>query len=781
MSRKIELLAPGGDVEAIKAAIVAGANAVYCGLDTFNARNRAANLSFDDLNGILRLSHEYSCEVFLTLNIVILEHEIKGLVKLLNQLVNTGIDGIIVQDLGLFYLVNHYFPSLVIHASTQLTTHNEGQILFLSKIGASRVNLSRELNLGEIKSLTSLAHDQGVLTEVFVHGALCIAFSGQCYSSSVSVGNSGNRGRCSQACRDEYEPTNEGNRFPLNLKDNSAYFDLPELVDAGVDSLKIEGRIKGAHYVYTVVDSWRKQINQFIGSGKLLTDDSNLHKVFNRGFTNSFLKGNLTKKMFIDNPRDNSAQYSIEKNKAISVVQIQQARQELHSDRNKLGASLKQKIEFLSIEKQKLTLTFSGQANQPLTLTISIANSGLNAKAETGISDESVPDLNLDSGSGLVSNKHQNKSYIVCTDYQLTPSDKSTIDQTTLEKRFKSFNDANYIIEEFNFEQLANNLSLPFKELTALKNKAAFLLNNSIEVIAPVEISALKKYSKVEEKPKLSLLISELKDLNLCEVTHADIYFKLPESFKKGCTKYIQLLLDNPRLIPWFPAVLIGKDYDEAVKILEQVKPQRIVTNNTGIAYQAYKKEIKWIAGPFLNTTNSYALLTMKESLNCAGAFISNEISRNQIRHISRPKNFKLLYSIYHPILMMTSRQCFFQQTVGCKKPSIEDGCMLKCQKATTITNVKGISFAIDKQKGGYPSIYNDEQFLNLNVIDDLSDLFDEFFIDLTNIGAGSKAEQNKVQLVQYFEGLLDGDKDSAVHLNKMISVSTNAQYSQGL
>ncbi|MGK0411645.1 MAG: putative protease, partial [Shewanella psychromarinicola] len=180
MSRKIELLAPGGDVEAIKAAIVAGANAVYCGLDTFNARNRAANLSFDDLTGVLRLAHKYDCEVFLTLNVVILEQELPTMIKLLNKLVNSGIDGIIVQDLGMFNLVKKFFPSLDIHASTQLTTHNEGQIHFLNKIGASRLNLSRELNLGEIRSLTKLSHDMGVLTEVFVHGALCIAFSGQC-------------------------------------------------------------------------------------------------------------------------------------------------------------------------------------------------------------------------------------------------------------------------------------------------------------------------------------------------------------------------------------------------------------------------------------------------------------------------------------------------------------------------------------------------------------------------------------------------------------------------
>ena len=164
MTKNIELLAPGGDVNAIKAAIVAGADAVYCGLDTFNARNRATNLSFDDLAGIVKLAHRYDCKIFLALNIVILEHEVASIIKLLNKLVNSGIDGIIVQDLGLFYLINQYYPSLDIHASTQLTTHNEGQVKFLSKVGASRANLSRELNLTEIRALTAAAHDAEVLT-----------------------------------------------------------------------------------------------------------------------------------------------------------------------------------------------------------------------------------------------------------------------------------------------------------------------------------------------------------------------------------------------------------------------------------------------------------------------------------------------------------------------------------------------------------------------------------------------------------------------------------------
>jgi putative protease len=759
MNKQIELLAPGGDVEAIKGAIVAGANAVYCGLDVFNARNRATNLSFDELCGVLRLAHQHDCEVFLTLNVVILEQELPSLIKLLNKLVNSGLDGIIVQDLGTFNLVKKYFPSLDLHASTQLTTHNEGQIQFLSKIGASRVNLSRELNLDEVKSLTRFAHDHDVLTEVFVHGSLCIAFSGQCYSSSVSVGNSGNRGRCSQACRDEYETTATGNNFPLNLKDNSAYFDLPELVNAGVDSLKIEGRIKGAHYVYTVVDSWRKQMDKFEQTGRLLEDDSNLHKVFNRDFTNSFLKGDLTKDMFIDNPRDHSVEHAVTKSQAVSIVHIHKAKQDLYEDKNKIGDELADKIKGLNIDKQQLNLVFSGQVGEPLVLTIQVKTA--NGQDET--------------------------THVIESAEPLKNPTQSTLDTNAIKKRFKGFNKARYTIEAIDFSRLADNISLPFKELARLKNKAAFLLNDSVEILRDVDVPPLLNHPKVEEgssidkKPSMSILIADEKDLHLCEVTEADIYFKLPESFKKGCTKYIDLFLQNPRLIPWFPAVLIGKDYQEAVNVLKHVRPKRIVTNNTGIAYKAFEMGIDWVAGPFLNTTNSYALLTLQETLNCSGAFISNEINRMQIKNIARPKNFKLLYSIYHPILMMTSRQCFFQQTVGCKKPSIEDGCMLKCQKATTITNVKGVSFAIDKQKGGYPSIYNDEQFLNLDVVNDLADLFDEFFIDLTNIGAGSKEEQNKTQLIDSFEQIISGQKAAKQQLNQMVPVSTMAQYRQGL
>ncbi|MGL1958201.1 MAG: U32 family peptidase [Colwellia sp.] len=770
MDHKIELLAPGGDIGAIKAAIIAGADAVYCGLDTFNARNRAANISFDQLVRIIRLAHQYQCKIFLTLNIVILEQEFKSLAKLLSKLVNTTVDGIIVQDIGLFYLIKKHFPSLDIHASTQLTTHNAGQIPFLKKLGASRVNLSRELNLREITSLTAVGHEHNILTEVFVHGSLCVAFSGLCYSTSASVGNSGNRGRCSQACREEYETTATGNNFPLNIKDNSAFFDLPELINAGVHSFKVEGRIKGANYVHTVIDSFRKQIDGFVETGQLVDNGERLYKVFNRDFSNAFLRGDLNQSMFIDNPRDNSKIHAVQKyasdqKNTISVVQIHDVEQKLQHDKNKIEITVNDKLKHLNIEKLPLTLSFSGELNSPLTITATI---------EKFSGDE----LELPTSNKI-------KKFSLQSQRLLTKSDKFSIDRSAIEKRFKSLHNDQYDLINIITDNFPSGLSIPFKELTALKNQLTLRLSDCKSILPTVELSPLVKHDKSQEKnaipAKLSILICDETDVNLGELTNANVYFKLPDAYKRGCTKYIRFLQKNPQLIPWFPAVLIGKDYDVAIDILTTVRPESIVTNNTGIAYKAYELGIKWIAGPFLNTTNSYALLAMQESFSCSGAFISNEINQRQIKNIARPKNFSLFYSIYHPILLMTSRQCFFQQSVGCEKPRIDNGCMLSCDKATSITNLKGDSFAIDKQKGGYPSIYNQNQFLNMDIINDLSHLFDGFMIDLTNVGAGDKQLPNKALLIEKFEQLLAGSTSTKDALNTLVVESTNSQYYTGL
>ncbi len=747
MNKTIELLAPGGDIASIKAAIAAGANAVYCGLDKFNARNRATNISFDDLNGILRLAHKNNCQVFLTLNTLVVDSEIPAIITLLNKLVNTSIDGIIVQDLGLFYILSNYYKGLKIHASTQLTTHNEGQIHFLSKLNATRVNLSRELNIQEIKDLTEVAHSTGLLTEVFVHGSYCISFSGLCYMSSVQSGNSGNRGRCSQPCRDQYVTTPAGKDFPLNVKDNSAFADLRELSDAGVDSLKIEGRIKKFHYVYTVVDAWRKQLDSFYEKDEVSTDKSELYKVFNRDFSNAFLKGKISKHMFIDNPRDHSAIHLSGINGVTTAEKLEKAKGDIFDERTGIIETVEQKINYLSIEKAPLKIRISGESGMPLKISAT------------------TPDATFD----------------VFSESKLANTGTQALNYEMLFSRLKAINDTEYFIEQLQLENLAADVYLPYKELTAIKKRLLFTLNNSREFVDPIAVPQVTKHRNPGVKPTLSVLLSSADDLHLCDKTSATIYFQLPNSFKNKIPEYLDLFTKNKQLIPFFPAVLIGDDYAAAVQFLQQLQPARIVTDNTGLAYEAFIRGIAWIAGPSLNIVNSFSLLCLKENFNCAGAFISNEINKIQLKGIKPPPGFELFYSIYHPIVLMTSRQCLFHQVTGCEKHTLAGSCIANCEKSASITNLKKETFTIEKSKGNLHRIYNETNYLNTDIITDMPELFAGFMIDLRDIKTGTMLKTDKPDVINLFGKLLKGDIGSKEVLNRVIKPTSMEQYRKGI
>ncbi|EOX4414355.1 peptidase U32 family protein [Vibrio alginolyticus] len=659
---QFELLAPGGDLDSIKAAIAAGADAIYCGLDRFNARNRATNLTLDNLNGVLTLAHQHSCKIFLTLNVLILESEIPAIVRLLSQLNTTKIDGVIVQDLGLAYILKHHFPDLDVHASTQLNTHNEGQILFLNQLTASRVNLSRELNIDEIKHLAQFGREHNVMMEVFVHGSYCIGFSGICYISSARNGASGNRGRCSQPCREQYETTKTGNNYPLNMKDNSAFSDLEALADAGVYSLKVEGRIKKSHYVYTVVDNWRKQIDRLCEGLELSEDTTELYTVFNRDFSNAFLQGDFGKAMYIDNPRDHAVKHFSKVYQCQSADDVQAVKKKLYDDKTAI------------IEKVA----------------------------------------------------EQTKSFDV-TSTQVSGSS----------------------------------------------------LKGSIDVPA---LPALPQPEPRQGAPKLSVLISSAQEAMLCEYHDVDVYYQLPMGLSGELSAMIELFQANPMLKPWFPAILIGEDYQSARVFLETIQPELLITNNSGVSMLAKELGLGWVAGPQLNTVNSYAFKCLQDEFAASGAFVSNELNIKQMRYIKRPKNMRSFYSIYHPNTLLTSRQCLFQQTEGCRKVKVNKGCLKRCDKRTSIINLKDNPYVVQKQKGSHNSIYSEHNVLNLQVLHDLPQLFTDVLIDLRDIQTETKVSASKPELIDAFLALLAEYSEQAIQtLHPMIQPTANAQYLKGL
>ncbi|MCK5311745.1 MAG: U32 family peptidase, partial [Desulfobacteraceae bacterium] len=380
-----------------------------------------------------------------------------------------------------------------------------------------------------------------------------------------------------------------------------------------------------------------------------------------------------------------------------------------------------------------------------------------------------------------VSVKTPDTSFIVSSETNLINSDKYTINYDCLFKTLKVLNNTEYYIKHLKLDNLQKDLFIPFKELAGIKKRIFSILNDSKELTGPIDIPFKKKQSILKIKPTLAVLISSEKDLYLCNKTSADIFFQLPNCFKNENFKLVNLFLKNKKLIPWFPSVLIGENYTAAKDFLSQVRPNLIVTNNTGIAYEAYKKGIRWIAGPYLNITNSFGLSCLKENFDCHGSFISNELNKYQIKNITNPENLKLYYSIYHPILLMTSRQCLLRQVVGCEKDRIDGECIHECNKSSSITNLKKVPLFIEKTKGGYHCIYNSNNFLNTDIVNDLPDIFSSFFIDLRDIKTETEIEVDKSGIIKLFGNFLNGNPDSKKQLGQIIHPSTSAQYKKGI
>ncbi len=300
--KKFELLAPAGNFECLVAAVQSGADAVYLSGKGFGARSFADNFDFEELEYAVDYCHLRDVKVYVTVNTLIADSEIDELCRYLKFLHKIGADGIIVQDIGVVKIASEIVPSLPIHASTQMTVHNKEGVKFLESLGIKRVVLSREVSLENIKKI---AESVTAELEVFGHGALCMCYSGQCLMSSIIGGRSGNRGKCAQPCRLPYFVNDNKNRaFYMSLKDLSSLEYISQMQEAGISSLKIEGRMKGPAYVAAVVGVYRKYIDN--PSAVHREDIELLDDIFNRGgLTNGYLTGKTGKEMFAFDKPDN--------------------------------------------------------------------------------------------------------------------------------------------------------------------------------------------------------------------------------------------------------------------------------------------------------------------------------------------------------------------------------------------------------------------------------------------------------------------------------------------
>jgi putative protease len=300
--RPPEILAPAGDMEALKAAVKGGADAVYLGVGEFNARQGATNFTLENLEESIDLAHSYNVKVFLALNIPIKEHELPLVLEIVDRSYVMGIDAVIIEDMGLVDILHNRYPDLPLHISTQVTVHNTAGVHFLEQLGVSRVILSRELTTDELKHITE---NTNLSTEIFIHGALCYSYSGRCLFSSFLIDRSANRGACAQPCRRRYKVFVDGRdvsnlmdgAYPISCAELCTLGGIREIIDTGVKSLKIEGRMKKPEYVTASSRAYKTAVEKVCASGnnleesELVSMKTELAKLFYRGFTDGFVLG----------------------------------------------------------------------------------------------------------------------------------------------------------------------------------------------------------------------------------------------------------------------------------------------------------------------------------------------------------------------------------------------------------------------------------------------------------------------------------------------------------
>ena len=293
--KKVELLAPAGNMENLKYAVMAGCDAVYLGLKKFGARAFSSNFSDSEFIEAVNYCHLYGVKVYVTLNTIIYDYEVEDFLKTVDFIHKNNVDAVLIQDLGMLDLVRKTYPNVEVHASTQMHIHNLDGVKVLEKLGIKRAVLARETSIDTIKYIKE---NSNIELEVFVHGALCVSYSGECLMSKFIGGRSGNRGECAGACRLSYDVVDDNNnilnknKYPISTKDLNTIYYIDKLIESGASSLKIEGRMKSREYVYMVVKLYRDTIDNYYKTGKVIVNEDDLlklKKIFNREYTKGFL------------------------------------------------------------------------------------------------------------------------------------------------------------------------------------------------------------------------------------------------------------------------------------------------------------------------------------------------------------------------------------------------------------------------------------------------------------------------------------------------------------
>ncbi|HAX74237.1 MAG TPA: U32 family peptidase [Firmicutes bacterium] len=687
----VELLAPVGHREGLIAAVANGADAIYVGGQAFGARKEAA-FSNDDLIDVIKYAHIHNVKVYVTVNTTIFDEELEALKSYIHFLYTHDVDAIIVQDIGVAKLVKQLYPDFELHFSTQMTLHNTKGAEFAKSIGADRIVVARENTLEEIQAIKQ---NVDVEIEAFVHGAICVCYSGQCLMSSMIGARSGNRGACAQTCRLPYElidvktgetiPSNIGN-YLLSPRDLNTIDEVGALIEAGVHSFKIEGRLKRPEYVATVVAAYRKAIDQYLATNQVKVSKqthADMEQIFNRGFTKGYLFGETgLDLMSADRPNHKGVligevvgvdrkRLTVQLNaplhvgdglrfvsKSVDKDQGQQV-QKMFVKNKEVKAANKGLVSFdapfTAVKGMKVYKTASVELNERVI-----------------VSDKEVDKLPIYGevsarlGEPLAMMLWDDFGHVVSASSQAVfePAQKTPLTTERLTQQLQKTGNTPFKFELLNV-QVDEGITISISEVNAVRRLALEELQQKVEVHNPnrsvdVEtvLPTISKYERTSDDVELTVSVRNLSQLQVLlnqDAVHT-IYYKDMATLKKAyelATSY------GKTLVPQTARIMTDAEISFAIQCISELGIETVMVGEYGMLYalRVACPQVKLLADFSFNSNNVQSVESLKQ-LGVSQATLSYEVNSKQIRKLLSAAPLPMEAVVYTRIPMMITKHC---------------------------------------------------------------------------------------------------------------------------
>ena len=681
----IELLAPAGSFEALVAAVQNGANAIYLGGQKFGARAFAHNFDYAALKEAVDYCHLRNVKLYVTVNTLYNNAEIDEIFDYLKYLYHIGVDALIIQDMGLFSLIKNHFPDIEIHMSTQASVRNIEGVKYFAKQNIDRVVLAREMNIREIEEI---CHNCSIDIEVFVHGALCMSYSGQCLMSSMIAKRSGNKGECGQPCRLPYSLLEDNKiikkqKYLLSPMDLCTIEKVPKLIDAGIKSFKIEGRMKRPEYVGEVVKAYRQAIDYYFDQKNYTPDILQMKKVFNRGFTQGFLfQDYLNLAQDIPGNQGIKIGKMINYSKKRKMLDIKLSDTLYQNDRiyfpkddfTRTITKLYKKGKLVNHGKKGDLVAIELDTRLKMQNVFRVVDSKIVSQTEQFLKQEHVKlpvQMSLD---GVIHSPitltltYKKEKVTVKSDAIIEEAYKTPLSKERILEQLSKLGNTIFYLEKCSI-RFPNDGIVSIKELNNLRRVAIDELEKEMLDMSFRKMNDLEQFNCLSKKREDHKKIA-IQQLDLYGVEQVFVPFY---QYQVQCDKYI----------PYVPFLYDEQDFIEFLNSVYYQKCQSIQVNDFGALNLVNDKNI--VLGYHMNITNNKAI----QEFNLPFV-ISYEASKNDIQ--SFKTNQDIYFTAYSQIINMNLKHCIISNHYFSRK---QKGCHLCKQHQYCLKDRKEMNFKI--------------------------------------------------------------------------------------